>query len=173
MTTRHPLSLLGFLLFAAVVAMPQVVAYDAPVRLTAGAPCRASQLKVTATTMSPAGTHRGVQLHFALVSTSPPCSLVGYPDVDSGAGGTALHAQRTPNGYLGGLPIGVNNPQVVDMVSGQVATAVVEGTAVSADGSPCPTYSGLQVTPPNSTVAVEVAATIATCQLQVHPVTAG
>jgi hypothetical protein len=173
MTTRHPLSLLGFLLFAAVVTMPDVAAYEAPVTLTAGAPCRASQLQVTATSMSPADTHRGVQLHFALIPTGAPCSLVGYPGVDSGAGGTVVHAQRTPNGYLGGLPIGVNNPQVVDLVPGQVATAVVEGTAVSADGSPCPTYSGLHVTPPNTTVAVEVAATIATCQLQVHPVTAG
>jgi hypothetical protein len=99
--------------------MPHVVAYDAPVTLTAGAPCRASQRQVTATSMSPADTHRGVHLHFAplrrtvrpmaLKSTGAPCSLVGYPGVDSGADGTVVHAQRTPNGYVGGLPIGVNN----------------------------------------------------------------
>jgi hypothetical protein len=129
MTTRHPLSLLGFRLFAAVVAMPQVVAYDGPIRLTAGAPCRASQLQVTATSMSPADRHRGVQLRFALVSTGAPCSLVGYPSVDSGSGGPLLQARRTPNGYLGGMPIGVNSPQVVDLIPGKVATAVVEGSA--------------------------------------------
>jgi hypothetical protein len=171
MTTRHPLSLLGFLLFVAVVAMPHVVSYDAPVTLTAGAPCRASQLQVTATAMSPADAHRGVQLHFALIPTGAPCSLVGYPGVDSGTGGPLLHARRTPNGHLGGLPIGVNNPQIVDLVPGQVATAVVEGSAVNADGSPCSTYSDLRVTPPNTTVARVVATTIDTCTLQVHPVT--
>ena len=173
MTTRHPWSLLGLLLFAAAVTMPGVVSHGAPVTLTAGAQCRASQLAVTATAVSPADTHRGVLLHFTLAPDSRACSLVGYPDVDSGAGGPLLHARRTPTGYLGGLPIGVNAPQVVDLVPGQAATAVVEGSAVNADGSPCPTYTGLRVTPPNTTTAGMVAATIDTCSLQVHPVTSG
>ena len=173
MTTRHPWSLLGLLLFAAAVTMPSVVSHGAPVTLTAGAPCRASQLAVTATAMSPADTHRGVLLHFTLAPDGRPCSLVGYPGVDSGVGRPLLHARRSPTGYFGGLPIGVNAPQVVDLVPGQVATAVVEGSAVSGDGSPCPTYSDLRVTPPNTTAAGVVAATIDTCWLQVHPVTSG
>ncbi|MFE3054763.1 DUF4232 domain-containing protein [Nocardia sp. NPDC059239] len=135
------------------------------------AACGAGQVDVTADVMSPATGHRGVKLTFSLAAGAAPCTLTGYPGVDTGAGGPLLHADRTPRGYMGGLPQGSDEPPTVTLESGRPGTAVVEGIAVDASGNHCPLYTNLQVTPPNSTDTRTVTVTIDSCALHVHPVT--
>jgi len=110
-----------------------------------------------------------VQLTFQLAA-SDPCSLSGFPGVDTGAGGPLLHAQRTLRGYMGGLPVGDDNLPTITLTSSQSAQALVESTAADADGKPCPTYSDLNVILPDTTEVVKVPATFAACELQVHPI---
>ncbi|MVU78602.1 DUF4232 domain-containing protein [Nocardia sp. ET3-3] len=134
-------------------------------------PCGSGQVDVTAEVMSPGTGHRGVKLTFSLAAGAAPCTLSGYPGVDSGAGGPLVHADRTPRGYMGGLPQGSDEPPMVTLQSGHPASAVVEGVAFDAAGNGCPLYTSLAVTPPNSTDTRTVTVTIDTCALQVHPVT--
>ncbi|MEC3917625.1 DUF4232 domain-containing protein [Nocardia sp. CDC160] len=134
--------------------------------------CASGQVDVTGEVMSPATGHRGVKLTFSLAAGASPCTLSGYPGVDAGAGGALIHADRTPRGFMGGLPQGSDTPPVVEVRSGHPATAVVEGVAFDASGNGCPLYTNLLVTPPNSTDTRTVTVTIDTCALQVHPVTA-
>ncbi len=108
--------------------------------------------------------HRGVELTFTLAADKPPCTISGYPGVDTGEGGPVLHAERTPYGYMGGLP-------VVTVLPGRPARAVVEGSAMGDAGRDCPLYTSLAVTAPNSTGTRTVHTAIDTCTLQVHPVT--
>ncbi|WP_286171862.1 DUF4232 domain-containing protein [Mycobacterium sp. BK086] len=150
---------------AALAWLPTAQADDA------ASPCAPAQLVVTALPMQAGVSHRGVPLVFALAPGADPCTLTGYPGVDSGTGGPLLHARRTLRGYLGGLPSGVDIPPTVTLGPGHPAQAMVEGVAVDADTNQCPTYTDLLVTPPNTTGTVTVPATIDTCQLQVHPVT--
>ncbi|GAB2541137.1 DUF4232 domain-containing protein [Nocardia heshunensis] len=133
--------------------------------------CGSGQVDVTGAVMSPATGHRGVKLTFTLAAGSAPCTLTGYPGVDSGAGGPLLHADRTPRGFMGGLPQGSDEPPTVTLDSEHPATAVVEGLAFDADGNGCSLYSNLLVTPPNSTDTRTVTVTIDSCALHVHPVT--
>ncbi|MGV9666202.1 DUF4232 domain-containing protein [Nocardia niigatensis] len=135
------------------------------------ATCGAGQVDVTAAVMSPATGHRGVKLTFSLAAGAAPCTLTGYPGVDTGAGGPLLHADRTPRGYMGGLPEGSDEPPTVTLESDRPGTAIVEGVAFDAAGSGCPLYTSLQVTPPNSTDTRTVTVTIDSCALHVHPVT--
>ena len=116
--------------------------------------------------------HRRVVLTFSLVG-GEPCTLTGYPWVDSGAGGPTIHADTTPRGYMGGLPAGADDPPNVILSVSTQAQAIVESTATDSSGSPCPSYSDLRVSPPAINLAFTVPATIEACQLQVHPVTAG
>lgn len=134
-------------------------------------PCVDGQVLLGADPMSPGLGHRGVRLHFWVPTASGPCTLTGYPGVDTGAGGPLVHATRTLRGYLGGLPDGADTPPSVVVDRDHNAEAVVEGVAFDAAGNPCPTYTDLQVTPPNTTATVRLVTTIDTCELQVHPVT--
>lgn len=134
-------------------------------------PCASGHVVVSAMPLRAGVGHRGVPLMFSLAPGLGPCTLTGYPGVDSGAGGPLIHAGRTPRGYLGGLPSGVDVPPTVTLWTGHPAQAVVEGLAVDADGSQCPTYTDLRVTAPDTTDTVTVPVVIDTCQLQVHPVT--
>ena len=47
--------------------------------------------------------HREVVLKFVLAPGDQPCTLTGYPGVDTGDGGPLLHAERTLSGFQGGL----------------------------------------------------------------------
>ncbi|BAW07132.1 DUF4232 domain-containing protein [Nocardia seriolae] len=135
------------------------------------APCGVGQVDVTAEVMSPATGHRGVEFIFSVSASGTSCTLNGYPGVDSGAGGPLLHADRTPRGYMGGLPPGSDQPPVVILGPGHPAAAIVEGVAFDNSGNGCPTYTTLLVTPPNSTDTRTVTAAIDTCALHIHPVT--
>jgi hypothetical protein len=71
---------------------------------------------------------------------------------------------------MGGLQ--TETPPAVTVSASQPAYAVVKGAAVAPGDSdrPCPTYTDLQVIPPDPTEAVTVPAATDTCGLQVHPV---
>lgn len=143
-------------------------AWAAPADL---APCPAGQLVVTAAGPEAAVGHRAVTLIFAPAPGAAPCTLSGYPTVESGSGGPPVTAQPILRGYMGGLPDGSDVPPTVTVSPSQRAEAVVEGMSVNAGGDPCPNYTELSVTPPGGTEPVIVAAAIDSCQLQVHPVT--
>jgi Protein of unknown function (DUF4232) len=137
-----------------------------------GTPCWAEQIAVNASPTESAVGHRRVILTFSLVG-GEPCTLTGYPSVDSGTGGPTVDAQPTPRGYMGGLPAAVDEPPSVILSVSTQAQAIVEGVAVDPDGNKCPTYTDLRVSPPAINLVFTVPATLEACQLQVHPVTAG
>jgi len=160
---RHP----ALSVIAAVVA---AYSWFAPAISQAAYPaCQNGDVDVGATAMSPGVGHRGVELEFSLAPNSAPCTLTGYPGVDTGSGGPLLHAERTLRGYLGGAPGGVTT---ITLAPRHGAVAVVEGVAVDDNGNQCPSYATLRVTPPNTTetISVAVVAYIDACALQVHPV---
>jgi hypothetical protein len=148
-------------------ARPNLLA-DTPIGVPA---CQSGQVAVSASNPVSASTHRGLPLNFSLAPDASPCSLAGYPGVDSGTGGPQLHAERTRRGFLGGLPSGVDESPTVILWPSAQAHAIVEGQAVDAQGNQCPTYTDLRVTPPDTTQTVTVAASIDTCELQIHPIT--
>ena len=156
-----------FAIAAAVVAVPAAPAMADP----APAPCAADQLVVTASGTEGGVGHRALSLMFALADGAAPCTLRGYPGVDSGGGSHSIHARPTLRGYLGGLPSTVTTPPTVTVSPSHRAQSVVEGTAVDATGNACTAYTDLTVNPPGTIATVTVPATIDACDLQVHPVT--
>ena len=130
-------------------------------------PCAGGQVVVSGKALGAAMMHRGVQLTFALAPGAAPCTLQGYPGVDTGAGGPVVHAARTPTGYMGGSGASA----LVTVRSDSPAHAIVEATAMGAGGGECTMYSTLLVTPPNTTDTQTVAVGINGCELQVHPIT--
>ena len=150
--------------FAAAVALPPTAHADPT------PPCASGQVQVDNGGEQAAAGHRRVLLVFRLAPGTEPCTLTGYPGVDSGAGGPLLHAERTMSGYMGGVQ--VETPPTITLSPSQPAYAVVEGVAINAadaDGT-CPTYTDLRVTPPDTTNTVTIPAGIDTCALQIHPV---
>ncbi len=152
--------------------MPGPAAWSAPVDSNdEPTPCRAERIAVTTSPGQAAVGHRALNLIFSLAGGAVPCTLTGYPGVDSGAGGPLIHAQPTLRGYMGGLPAGVTVPPTVTVSLSHQAQSIVESIAVDAGGSQCPTYTDLLVNPPDTPVVLTVPATIGACQLQVHPIT--
>jgi len=117
--------------------------------------------------------HRALTLIFTLAGGAEPCTLTGYPGVDTGTGGPLVHAEPTPRGYLGGLPANADAPSAVTLSLSSRGQAVVESMAIDDRGGECPTYTELLVNPPDTAVVLTVPAAIEACRLQVHPVTAG
>jgi hypothetical protein len=136
-------------------------------------PCWSEQIAVSASPTQSVVGHRGLTLMFTLAGGAEPCTLTGYPGVDSGSGGPPIHAQPTLRGYMGGMPAGVDVPPTVTLSLSTQAQAIVEVMAVDADGNPCPGYTDLTVSPPDIVQEFTVPATIDACRLEVHPVTAG
>lgn len=136
-------------------------------------PCWAEQIAVTASPTEGAVGHRALTLTFSLAGGADPCTLTGYPAVESGAGGPDIHAKPTLRGYLGGLPNGVNEPPTATLSISSQGQAIVEGMAIDGSGNPCPSYTELRVNPPATTVVFTVPAAIDACELQVHPITVG
>jgi hypothetical protein len=133
-------------------------------------PCSNGQVVVTAGQYSTGMGHRGLELIFSLASGVQPCTLTGYPGVDSGAGGPLVHAKRTLSGYMGGVR--TETAPTITVTASQPAHAVVEGVAVDANDvyRLCPTYTDMRVTPPDTTDTVTVPTRMDTCELWVHPV---
>ncbi|HEY3994653.1 MAG TPA: DUF4232 domain-containing protein [Mycobacterium sp.] len=136
-------------------------------------PCWAEQIAVSASPTQGAVGHRALTLTFSLAGGGDPCTLTGYPWVDSGAGGPSIHAQPTLHGYMGGLPTGIDSPPTVILSIATQGQAIVEGTAMDSGGGPCPTYTDLLVNAPDTSYTFTVPAIIDACALQVHPMTAG
>jgi hypothetical protein len=138
--------------------------HDAP-------PCSSQQLTVSAFGPDAAADHRAVTLNFAIAPGAAPCTLTGYPRVESVGGGPFDHARPTLRGYMGGLPPGIDGPPTITVSPSQQAQSILEGMAVNDSGEQCPGYTDLRVIPPGTTQGVLVAAAIDSCQLEVHPVT--
>ena len=118
---------------------------------SAAPPCRDDQISVSVAGGGAGLGHQDQVIAFTNQSPST-CSLSGYPGVAGldAQGHQVVQAERTPNGYLGGLWNGATTPPTVTIAPGQTASATVEGTdnPVGAATS-CPSYSALLVTPPN------------------------
>ena len=136
-------------------------------------PCWGEQVAVSASPTEGAVGHRALTLTFSLAGGADPCTLTGYPSVESGAGGPDIHAKPTLRGYMGGLPNDVDAPPTVTLSLADQGQAVVEGMATDAKGDQCASYSELRVNPPNTIIVLTVPATIDACELQVHPITVG
>ncbi|MCV7125340.1 DUF4232 domain-containing protein [Mycobacterium lacus] len=134
-------------------------------------PCKGEQIAVSTSPTQVAVGHRALTLIFTLASGAAPCTLSGYPDVESGAGGPLIHAKPTPRGYMGGLPATDTVPPTATLSLAQRAQAIVEGMAIDGNGNQCPTYTDLRVNLPNTVEVFTVPTTIEACQLQVHPIT--
>lgn len=147
------------------VALPPIAQADTP-----PAACSSAQVQVSNGGEQAAAGHRRVLLVFSLAPGAAPCTLTGYPGVASGSGGPLIQADWTLSGYMGGVQ--TEKPPTVTVSASQPAYAVVEGTAVDPDNPDrrCPTYTDLQVIPPDTADAVTIPAAIDTCGLQVHPV---
>jgi Protein of unknown function (DUF4232) len=132
-------------------------------------PCSSGQVQVSNGGEQAASGHRELLLMFSLAAGAGPCTLTGYPGVDSGTGGPLIHADRTMSGFMGGIR--AEAPPTVSLTPSQPAYAVVEGVGFDiTTGSGCPTYTDLRVTPPDTTQTITVPAGIDTCELQIHPV---
>jgi hypothetical protein len=83
-----------------------------------------------------------------------------------------LHAERTPSGFMGGLPPGTDTPPTLTVSSRQPVYALVEGRAVDEQGHDCPKYDQLHVTAPDATETITLPTAVG-CVLQIHPVGSG
>lgn len=138
--------------------------------------CTSAQLAVSAGPGRGATGHSEVTLLFKNTG-STTCRLHGYPGVAGldAAGKQVTQAQRTPEGFMGGLSSTTAAPPTVTLTPGQTASAIVEGTDVPQGGATsCPTLAGMLVTAPNTTHAVHFSEVPGDCSgLQVHPVVPG
>jgi Domain of unknown function (DUF4232) len=117
--------------------------------------------------------HVGITLLFRNSGTAP-CTLTGYPGATLVGPHRRLDVARTPQGFMGGLSPQARANPVVRLAAGGSASAVLEGE----DFNPrttgaCPRFSTLLVTPPNQTVTVRLARSLAICDPQIHPLVAG
>jgi Protein of unknown function (DUF4232) len=157
----------------AAATLPGTPAWAAPAETSEEpSPCWSEQVAVSASPTQGAVGHRSLILIFALAGGGEPCTLTGYPGVDTGTGGPPVHAQPTLRGYMGGLPADVDVPPTVVLSLSTQAQAILEGMAVDAGGNQCPSYTDLAVSPPDIVQIFNVPASIDACVLQVHPVTA-
>jgi hypothetical protein len=135
--------------------------------------CRIGQLDISVTGGDAGLGHRSKVIVFRNTGSST-CVLQGYPGVAAldGSGRQVAQAQRTLNGYLGGVRAG--NPPLVRLAAGASASATVEALAFGPNGDSCTAYAGLLVTPPDETRSVRVNWDSDGCsELQIHPVVAG
>lgn len=139
-------------------------------------PCRDGAISVSGAGGGAGLGHEGQVILFTNDSKST-CTLSGYPGVAAldEQGNQVVQAERTLNGYLGGLQNGATTPPTVASAPGQSASAQVEGTDVPvAPATSCPSYPALLVTPPNLTTSVRVTTGLPGCSpLQIHPVVPG
>jgi hypothetical protein len=148
-----------------------------------GRPCSNGEISVSDTGGGGALGHEDQVIVFTNKSQST-CSLSGYPGVAGldANGNQVVQAKRTVSGYLGGLQVGANPPNV-SLAPGGTGSAIVEGTDDPVGtATSCPYYPALLVTPPNLTDSVRVTVTglgsnpsgLAGCSpIEVHPVVPG
>jgi len=120
--------------------------------------------------------HVGIMLLFRNSGTTA-CRLTGYPGAALLAA-TGRHRRldiaRTPQGFMGGLSPQARASPVVLLKPDRFASAILEGEDFNPKTSAaCPQYATLLVTPPNQTVTVRFARSLAICDPEIHPVVAG
>lgn len=160
-------------------AVPAVTTSSGANTSTIGAPlCTNAQVTVSDGAQG-AGLGHIDQLILFTNHSEVACVLFGYPGIaglDS-RGQQETQAQRTLNGYLGGLWNGATTPPRVSLEPWQAASAMVEGTDVPiGTETSCPTYESLLVTAPNLTHSFRlvVSGGLPACSaLEVHPVVPG
>ena len=132
--------------------------------------CSNTQLKVTSKSLSGATSHNGLLIVFTNTSNKT-CSLYGYPGaaaLDS-KGVQIVQATRTLRGFLSSC--GCKAPGHITLHPGGTASAAVEGN--NGGGDECLRNKSLLVTPPNTTRSTKFSFQDYSCDLQIHPVTAG
>ncbi|MFE3797505.1 DUF4232 domain-containing protein [Nocardia tengchongensis] len=134
------------------------------------AACAPGQVEITAKGRGAAMSHHGITLTFSIANPAQACTLHGYPGLDETTDtGEVIHAERTPGGYMAQDA----DPEATVVVkSGHPAQAVAESVACGVFGKPDLKVVKTQVTPPNSTDTRTVDASLDTCNLKIHPVTA-
>lgn len=141
-----------------------------------GTRCQFAQLAISAGQPGAGLGHEGFPIRFRNAG-STPCTLQGYPGVAAlDSNGTQVQqAQRTPQGYLGGMVTGSTTPPLVTLAPGQTASALVEGTDMpSGNETSCPTYPAVDVTPPTTANTVRITSSLPGCsQIEIHPVLPG
>ena len=139
-------------------------------------PCLFADLVISAGQTGLGLGHVGTTIVFRNVATHA-CRMTGYPTVAGldPRGQQATEARQTPNGYLGGLPVGTTVPPMVVLRPGQSASALVEGTNNPVGtATSCVSYPRLLVAPPGQTEDTAVEVSMPGCSgLEVHPVVAG
>jgi len=140
--------------------------------------CTTGQLTITIAGIQGGLSHAGEVILFK--NTGNSCQLHGYPGVDgvNSNGVVVVSAQRTPNGYLGGLPAGATTGPNVQLSDGQTASALFEGIdGPIASQGPCAAYTTVAVTPPNETHTIHITPpggpNNPLCYPEIHPVVAG
>jgi Protein of unknown function (DUF4232) len=142
----------------------------------AAARCLEPRLRITLVQASPGASHHGYVLRFQ--NQGGACTLTGYPGVDalSAQGHRLVSAQRTMNGYLGGVPPGGPIP-LVYLAHEKSASAVLEWVDGPVPGLTCPQAQSLKITPPNAFHSVlrspSSLGSERLCDLEIHPVVAG
>lgn len=134
------------------------------------ATCATDQLRVSEMGIPGGAGHAGVVIVFE--NDGDRCVLRGYPGVDGMAEGRVVfHADRTPDGYLGGARSGADE---VELNTGGAASALLEGLSGPPDGEPpCPGVDALAVIPPDETHSVYLKTSLTLCRPEIHPVVAG
>ena len=134
--------------------------------------CTTAELRITWKGIAGGLGHAGLVLLFE--NTGGGCVLRGYPGVDGvdGQGNVTVQAGQTPNGYLGGPDTVGSEAAAIVLATGQVASALIEGSG-PVSGDACPRYEALLVTPPGETSSVRLLVQSSFCHLEVHPVVVG
>lgn len=125
---------------------------------------------MTRKSLSGATSHNGLLIVFTNTSQRT-CSLYGYPGaaaLDS-KGVQIVQAKRTLQGFLSSC--GCKAPGHITLNPGDTASAGVEGD--NGGGDECLRNKAVLVTPPNTTRSTKFSFVDYSCDLQIHPVTAG
>lgn len=123
--------------------------------ITAGRPCLAVNLSVSAGMGSGAAGHIVTPLRFRNTG-SVSCTLFGYPGaagIDS-TGAQAAQATRTPTPA----------PALVTLAPGATAVSQMTTTDIpSGNATSCPTWTGVLVTPPNTKESTHLTLSLSGC----------
>jgi len=145
-------------------------------RSVAVAPCGAAAVRIAAGQFGVGHGHFGGALLFWNEGRTT-CRLQGYPRASAvpATGGAPVVVNSTPRGYLGGLPPESTRLPVVILAPNAVASAVLEGTAVTPSrASRCSRYGALLVGIPGARARTTIAIETSACShLQVHPIVPG
>ncbi len=137
--------------------------------------CEMSDLSVTAGRGDAGLGHVGLAILFRNVSVIP-CRMRYYPSVSllDASGRRVATGKETPSGYLGGLPQGMSDPPIVNLLPGQTASALIEGLDSRDTGAACPVYPTISVVPPVLGHAIRIEHAFSGCSdLEVHPLVPG